>query len=143
MRTHGAGAVSIMSMARGTLGGAGAAAAGVLFLFLHYALLVAYIGKAGELLAGVIPPDSIAQVSPGAGVGLPGACSVVFSAALALLCFAASQRTLDVVNGTLVAGVVATFLVCCAPKCIRRRAGIHHHSRMQIGSVCVIYLRYC
>ena len=39
-------------MARSTLGGAGAAAAGTAYVFLHVALLVAYCAKAAEILSG-------------------------------------------------------------------------------------------
>ncbi|KAF6265945.1 Tryptophan/tyrosine permease [Scenedesmus sp. NREL 46B-D3] len=97
MRRQGAGGLSVITMARATLGEQGALASSAAYVFLHYALLVAYMSKAGEILAGA------------AGVGLvPGAAA--FAAAFALLCYGSSQKLLDRLNSVLVGLVVASFL---------------------------------
>jgi tyrosine-specific transport protein len=68
------------------------------YLFLHYALLVAYISKAGEIL--------------GNALGLPMLpAAAVFAGGFAFLCYASSQQLLDKLNGLLVALVVLSFLV--------------------------------
>lgn len=53
MQQRGAGSVSMISMASTTLGSGAAAATSAAYVFLHYALLVAYISKAGEIVADV------------------------------------------------------------------------------------------
>ncbi|KAL4437968.1 hypothetical protein ABPG77_004189 [Micractinium sp. CCAP 211/92] len=89
--------VSLSSMARRTLGDAGARAVSATYLLLHFALLVAYIAKAGETLQ--------------AATGLPlAAVDAAFVAAFGGLCFAARPATLDGINSVLVALVVASFL---------------------------------
>lgn len=96
LRSSGAASVPLNAMAARTLGAGGAAAASTAYVLLSYSLLVAYVSKGGELVAsatGLLP--------------LPAAAG--FAAALAGLCFNASQRTLDRVNGGLVALVVASF----------------------------------
>lgn len=90
--------MSLVTMARQTLGARGAAAASVAYVFLHYALLVAYMSKAGEIA--------------GDALGLPLLPSAaLFAGCFALLCYGSSQRLLDQLNGALVLLVVACFLV--------------------------------
>eukprot|EP00882_Tetradesmus_deserticola_P031410 GHRQ01035516.1.p2 GENE.GHRQ01035516.1~~GHRQ01035516.1.p2 ORF type:complete len:166 (+),score=40.56 GHRQ01035516.1:288-785(+) len=98
MRRQGAAGLSLITMARQTLGEQGALASSAAYVFLHYALLVAYMAKAGEIVAGALGLGSV-----------PGAA--LFSAAFALLCYASSQKLLDGVNSVLVGLVVASFLV--------------------------------
>lgn len=98
MRQQGAGNVSLVTMARQTLGDEGAAAASLAYVFLHYALLVAYMSKAGEIAGGAL--------------GLPLLPSAaLFAGSFALLCYGSSQRLLDQLNGALVLLVVSSFLV--------------------------------
>ena len=89
--------VSLGSMARRTLGEGGAVVVSLTYAFLHYALLVAYISKAGETL----------EVATGAP--LP-ATAAGFTAALGLLCYAASPPALDAANSLLVGAVGVSFL---------------------------------
>eukprot|EP00882_Tetradesmus_deserticola_P024572 GHRQ01026867.1.p3 GENE.GHRQ01026867.1~~GHRQ01026867.1.p3 ORF type:complete len:182 (+),score=75.77 GHRQ01026867.1:288-833(+) len=97
MRRQGAAGLSLITMARQTLGEQGALASSAAYVFLHYALLVAYMAKAGEIVAGALGLGSV-----------PGAA--LFSAAFALLCYGSSQKLLDRVNSVLVGLVVASFL---------------------------------
>lgn len=88
-------------MARRTLGDVGATAVSATYALLHYALLVAYIAKAGE------------AVQQASGLPLPLA-DLAFAAACGGLCYAASPPVLDKANGALVAAVVVSFLGLCA-----------------------------
>ncbi|KAI7844273.1 hypothetical protein COHA_002071 [Chlorella ohadii] len=89
--------VSISSMAQRTLGDAGSSIVSLCYAGLHYALLVAYIAKAGEIVQQL--------------TGVPEwAADAAFAALFGGLCFSARAKTLDTVNSVLVAAVVATFL---------------------------------
>jgi tyrosine-specific transport protein len=80
-----------------TLGKEGARVASATYIFLHYALLVAYISRASQSIS--------------ATTGQPAwLTAVFFSTALAGLCYAASPRLLDVANTVLLALVVLSFL---------------------------------
>lgn len=93
----GSGGVSLVSMAERTLGKNGTRAAGATYVFLHYALLVAYISKGGGILANYIQgPDWLG--------------SLVFNLILGGLCYTANPKLLDRVNGALVGAVVLSFL---------------------------------
>ena len=46
--------IGILSMVRETLGGKGAVAAGLVYAFIHYALLVAYIAEAGDIITDLL-----------------------------------------------------------------------------------------
>ncbi|WIA32010.1 hypothetical protein OEZ86_002863 [Tetradesmus obliquus] len=97
MRQQGAAGLSVITMARATLGEAGALASSAAYVFLHYALLVAYMSKAGEIVAGA------------SGLGLVPAAAL-FSGTFAALCYCSSQKLLDQLNSGLVALVVTSFL---------------------------------
>lgn len=79
-----------------TLGEAGLRAGAGAYVFLHVALLVAYISKSAEIISA----------ASGAGP-LPAAAA--FTAALGGLCYAASGPLLDKVNGGLVALILVSF----------------------------------
>lgn len=81
---------------RSTLGDAGLTAGAGAYVFLHLALLVAYISKAAEILGGA------SGLAP-----LPAAA--LFAGAFGGLCFAASEQLLDRVNGGLVVAVLLAF----------------------------------
>lgn len=103
---------SLLSLARRTLGGAGANAAGAAYCFLHYALLVAYEDKAADVLSRAVP-----------GLSEPAA-AVAFTAALGALCAFASPAALDAANAALLFALLAVFaglLLAAAP-------GVHPES---------------
>lgn len=84
-------------MVKRTLGDSGAAVASAAYVFLHYALLVAYISRAGT---------SIANTS-----GQPlWASAALFATLLGGLCYGSSPRLLDAVNTGLLALVIASFV---------------------------------
>lgn len=94
----GSGGVSLVSMAERTMGKMGTRVASSAYIFLHYALLVAYISKGGGAVANLLhTPDWVGALT--------------FNAALGGFCYAANPRTLDRVNGLLVVAVVTSFLV--------------------------------
>ena len=92
----GRGGVSMLSMANSTFGAPGRYTAGATYVFLHYALLVAYLARGGELVA------QMAEVSP-------GLASVAFCGLLGTTVYVADSASLDRVNTALVFGVVASF----------------------------------
>ena len=65
----GSGGVSIISMAERTLGRGGTIFTWGSYVFIHYALLVAYVARAGEIIADVshLPLPVAAVVRPGGG----------------------------------------------------------------------------
>eukprot|EP00250_Pteridium_aquilinum_P020653 c24898_g1_i4 orf=811-1989(-) len=92
----GSGGVSLVSMAMRTLGRGGVLAACVAYLFIHYALLVAYVARSSEILMSAS--------------GIPQwICAAIFSGALGGLCYFGSQKAVGAVNGFLVAGIIGSF----------------------------------
>ncbi|GMH45738.1 hypothetical protein BSKO_13701 [Bryopsis sp. KO-2023] len=93
----GSGGVSLVSMAERTLGKTGTRVASVTYVFLHYALLVAYISKGGGVVA------SFLQTPEWVG-------ALAFNVTLGGVCYVANPRILDRINGALVGAVVISFL---------------------------------
>jgi tyrosine-specific transport protein len=89
---------SLLSLAGRTLGPGGAAAAGGAYLFLHWALLVAYTVKGADVLARTL------------GVP-PTAAAIAFTAVLGGVCAAASPAALDAANTALLAALLLSFAV--------------------------------
>ncbi len=99
-------AVSMSSMAQETLGPAGARASSLAFLFLHYALLTAYIIQGGALLleAAAKAPLPL-PASPPTALGPPLFALILGGAIVAL-----PPRALEGLNNALVLGVVLSFV---------------------------------
>jgi tyrosine-specific transport protein len=93
---EGSGTAAFASIVRSTLGEGGLAVGAGAYVFLHLALLVAYISKSSEIL----------DAATGAGP-LPSA--LLFTGAFGGLCYFASAPLLDRVNGGLVALILAAF----------------------------------
>jgi len=96
MCTLGRSGISILSMAELTLGKAGAGVASAVYVFLHYALLVAYMGQGGNVLAE--------QIGSPTWFG-----TVLFSAVVGGSLFIFPSRAVDQANVALVALTVFTF----------------------------------
>ena len=94
----GAGGVSIMSMAERTLGKMGSRAASAAYLLIHYALLVAYTSKSGEIIARATGMNASTS-------------SVVFATLVGVLIFKSNTRQMDAGNTILLCGVIASFTV--------------------------------
>ena len=88
--------IGILSMAKKTLGPVGAAGAGAVYLFIHYALLVAYIAEAGDIIS-----DS-AHLPAWAGPAL-------FTGAIGGTLAFGTEQAIAAVNNVFVAVVVVAF----------------------------------
>lgn len=103
MRQTGNTNASIVTMADRTLGANGVRFAWAAYVFIHYALLVAYVSRVGQLLAqttrDVLGVDGVSD----------GAAATAYAATFGLVIFASSPRRLDKINAFLVALVLATF----------------------------------
>lgn len=92
----GSGGVSLVSMARRTLGNAGVQVACWSYIFIHYALLIAYVARSSEILTNFL--------------GIPlWETATLFSVLFGGLCYFGSQRIVGAVNGALVIGIIASF----------------------------------
>lgn len=106
----------LVSMARRTIGDTGANLTGAAYMFLHYALLVAYIAQGGDILTGALE-------GAGAALGFGGGDAVVLPAQVAPVLFTAvlggalafgNKKWLDSANDALVGVVVVAFLALVA-----------------------------
>nr|XP_027082146.1 uncharacterized protein LOC113704439 [Coffea arabica] len=92
----GSGGVSLVSMAMRTLGTAGVQIACWSYMFIHYALLVAYVARSSDILTNFL--------------GVPvWETATLFSLLFGGICFFGSQRLIGAVNGALVFGIIASF----------------------------------
>ncbi|XP_024530937.1 uncharacterized protein LOC9646664 [Selaginella moellendorffii] len=93
----GSGGVSIVSMAERTLGAIGVRFASLAYLFIHYALLVAYVARSADI------------ISNASGAPL-WASALLFTGIFGGLCYSGSQRIIGAFNGALVLGIIASFI---------------------------------
>ena len=101
-------AVSIDSMAEATLGEAGARISGAAYVFIHYALLIAYMLQGGQLLLEYLDMSGVAP-------GLPTPVGPSLFAALAGgAVFAGSERQIESGNNLLFGGVLVSFFALLA-----------------------------
>ncbi|KAL9234835.1 hypothetical protein vseg_009659 [Gypsophila vaccaria] len=92
----GSGGVSLVSMARRTLGSVGVQITCWTYIFIHYALLVAYIARSSEIITNYL--------------GIPlWESGTIFSLVFGALCYFGSQRFIGTVNGLLVLGIITSF----------------------------------
>ncbi|KAL8527327.1 hypothetical protein ACS0TY_005264 [Phlomoides rotata] len=92
----GSGGVSLVSMAMRTLGNAGVQVACWSYIFIHYALLVAYVARSSEILTNIL--------------AIPlWETATLFSLLFGCLCYFGSQRIIGAVNGALLIGIIASF----------------------------------
>ncbi|KAK7276626.1 hypothetical protein RIF29_17769 [Crotalaria pallida] len=97
----GSGGVSLVSMTRRTLGTAGVQISCWSYIFIHYALLVAYVARSSDILTNFL--------------GIPiWESATLFSFILGGLCFFGSQRFIGAVNGALVIGIIGSFAALVA-----------------------------
>ncbi|VAH42657.1 unnamed protein product [Triticum turgidum subsp. durum] len=83
-------------MAKRTLGTVGVRTACFSYLFIHYALLVAYVARSSEILTN--------------SLGIPlWESATLFSLAFGGLCYFGSQRVIGAVNGFLVFSIITSF----------------------------------
>ncbi|CAD5332161.1 unnamed protein product [Arabidopsis thaliana] len=101
MSEIGSGGVSLVSMAKRTLGSVGVQVVSWSYLLIHYTLLVAYIARSSGILTNFL--------------GIPiWESATLFSLIFGGLCFFGSQRFIGAANGVLVFGVIASFAALVA-----------------------------
>lgn len=104
IRRLGRPSLGLLSLAEHTLGTAGARVAGLLYVFLHYALLVAYIARGGEILASAL------ENFPGLPVDwLLSLGAVLFATLFGGLIYFGSERFVGQLNSIFVAIAIAAF----------------------------------
>ncbi|XP_057515526.1 uncharacterized protein LOC130797061 [Amaranthus tricolor] len=92
----GSSGISLGSMAKRTLGSLGVQVACWSYIFIHYALLVAYIARSSDILTNYL--------------GIPQwETATLFSLVFGGICYFGSQRFIGAVNGLLVLGIVTSF----------------------------------
>ncbi|XP_019460267.1 PREDICTED: uncharacterized protein LOC109359997 isoform X3 [Lupinus angustifolius] len=97
----GSGGVSLVSMARRTLGEVGVQISCWSYIFIHYALLVAYMARSSDILTNFL--------------GIPTwGSATLFSLIFGGICFFGSQRFVGAVNGALVIGIISSFAILVA-----------------------------
>ncbi|XP_007015321.2 PREDICTED: tyrosine-specific transport protein [Theobroma cacao] len=97
----GSGGVSLVSMARRTLGSVGVQIACWSYISIHYALLVAYVARSSDILTNYL--------------GIPlWESATLFSLVLGGICYFGSQRFIGAINGILVLGIIASFAALVA-----------------------------
>ncbi|KAL6196025.1 hypothetical protein ACLB2K_031642 [Fragaria x ananassa] len=101
MSQLGSTSVSLVSMAMRTLGDVGVQIVCWTYIFIHYALLVAYVARSSEILTKF--------------VGIPlWESATLFSLVLGGICYFGSQRFIGAVNGVLVTGIIISFAALVA-----------------------------
>ncbi|GLJ13804.1 hypothetical protein SUGI_0220310 [Cryptomeria japonica] len=94
----GSGGVSLVSMALRTLGKGGVQVACWSYLFIHYALLVAYVARSSDTLSNFL--------------GIPlWQSAILFSSIFGGICYYGSQRVIGAFNGFLVFGILISFSI--------------------------------
>ncbi|CAN1145431.1 Tyrosine-specific transport system [Linum perenne] len=98
----GSGGVSLVSMAKRTLGSVGVQVACWSYIFIHYALLVAYVARSSDIITNNIGIPLMKCVCRWESAAL-------FSLVLGSICYFGSQRVIGAVNGVLVLGIIISF----------------------------------
>ncbi|XP_021734291.1 uncharacterized protein LOC110701020 [Chenopodium quinoa] len=127
----GSGGVSLVSMAKRTVGSVGVQVACWSYIFIHYALLVAYIARSSDILTNYL--------------GIPlWESAALFSLAFGGLCYFGSQRFIGAVNGLLVLGIITAFtaLVVVASADLHLDALLKANFEAVPSSIPVIALAY-
>ncbi len=102
MRRAGTPRAGLISSVDRTLGRAGVAFAYAAYVFIHYALLVAYIARCGEILADDVFANAPVMLNS-------ASCGALYAASLGGFIFAADDARLERFNNALVALVLASF----------------------------------
>lgn len=92
----GSGGVSLVSMAKRTLGSTGVQISCWSYIFIHYALLVAYVARSSDIMTNFL--------------GIPlWESATIFSLLFGSICYFGSQRLIGAFNGVLVLGIIVSF----------------------------------
>ncbi|BAZ50406.1 aromatic amino acid permease [Nostoc sp. NIES-4103] len=105
MRLQGRASVGFLAMVEKTLGFAGARIAGGAYLFLHYALLIAYITQGGEILVSVFAKQLGIHTAIPTWVG-----TTIFTLLFGGIMYLGKEKFVEKLNSVFVAIVIASFL---------------------------------
>lgn len=105
MRLVGRPSLGLLIMVEKTLGKAGARVAGGAYLFLHYALLVAYVSQGGEILVSAVEKVLGVQNILPAWVG-----TTAFTLLFGGIMYLGRERFVEKLNSAFVAIVLASFV---------------------------------
>ncbi|MEL6902965.1 MAG: aromatic amino acid transport family protein [Cyanobacteria bacterium J06606_4] len=108
MRQIGQPGLGLLATVKATLGSSGAIAASLIYLFIHYALLIAYTARGGDILASALT-NLWAQLSPGASIPR-WAGHVVFTTLFGGILYRGNNRFITFVNSLLVTAVIIAFI---------------------------------
>ena len=103
MRYSGRASNGLLAVVESTLGGVGARATGVAYLFYHYALLIAYVSQGGKILISAV--EKIWDIPVPAWMGSTG-FALVFGGILYL----GRDKFIEKLNSFFVAIVIASFI---------------------------------
>lgn len=105
MRSLGRPGLGLLAMVEGILGKLGARVAGGAYLFLHYALLVAYLSQGGEILLSAFETvGGVPHVLP------PWVGTVTFAILFGGILYFGQARLVEKLNNAFVAIVIASFV---------------------------------
>ncbi|KMZ62605.1 putative Tyrosine-specific transport protein [Zostera marina] len=96
MRELGSGGVSLVTMARRTLGNVGVQVVCWSYIFIHYALLIAYVARSSDILTSFLNIPLWESAS-------------LFSLVFGSICYFGSKEFIGLMNGLLIFGIVASF----------------------------------
>ncbi|KZL50601.1 tyrosine transporter [Nodularia spumigena CENA596] len=105
MRLEGRLSIGLLAMVERTLGFVGARIAGAAYLFLHYALLVAYMTEGGNILVSGVSQVWGLQNIPPAWVG-----TIAFTLLFGGIMYLGREKFLEKLNSTFVTIVITSFL---------------------------------
>ncbi|MDJ0677784.1 MAG: aromatic amino acid transport family protein [Calothrix sp. MO_167.B42] len=103
MRASGNPNNNLLLMVANTLGKPVAIIAAVAYLFMHYALLIAYIAEGGEIIASVLSQWSAGNIPVWVG-------SITFTLIFGGMMYVGKDKLLAKINGILVAIVITSFI---------------------------------
>ena len=99
--------LGLLATAERVLGPRAAAAAGLAYVFIHYALLVAYLDKGG---AGLLPPlAALAHVPEVTSAAPPAAGAALFAAGLGGFLFVGAPAAIEAANSAAVLALIVAF----------------------------------
>lgn len=134
MRQLGKPYMGFMGTAQHHLGKGGSAIATILYVFNHYALLIAYTARGGDILASALGNLEVRlNIAPAMPLWWG---HIIFAAILGSVLFFSSQRFIGQINSTLLAIVIISFiglLLLIAPQVHLQQLAAQHWNKVSIA----------
>lgn len=108
MQRLGRSQVGLLATIQNSLGRRGAIASGAVYIFIHYALLVAYVSRGGSILTAALKNSSLSFSIPTLSTAWMG--HLLFVLIFGGILFWGSERFVTGLNNILVAVVIASFM---------------------------------